>query len=273
MSEIEIHALYEGTFSVATDKIFNRIGRKDKPHKGALKLSINPFLIRDPEKTILFDAGIGDLFGGDTSIDTILDNLDEHGVSDFEVTDIFISHLHFDHMGGLANRKNGYWDLTFPDADIWVSEDGWKKLSAGIDKKNDDEQEFFFYLDSQDNVRFMDSEASPIQHVRVERIGGHTEHHYALYYENGSHKFIMAGDVIGTKGAINRTYSAKYDFDPDQSMKMREELQKKAYEEGYAFLAYHETDSPIFKLTDHDPKKGYTIEPLSGSGSESGSGS
>lgn len=262
MSDISVYPLYEGTFSVAKDNNFNRIGKNDKPHKGALKLSINPFLIRDGRKNILFDAGLGDLFGGDTNISTILDNLDEQGVSDFDVTDIFLSHLHFDHMGGLANRSNGYWELTFPEASIWVSEDGWNKLESKIEKNNDDEQEFFYFLKSQDTIRFMGRSDSPIDHVRAERIGGHTEHHYALYYENGDRKFIMAGDVIGSKGAINRSYAAKYDFNPEQSMKMREQLQKKAFNEDYAFLAYHETDTPIFRLTAHDPKKGYTIEAL-----------
>lgn len=263
MSDISVHALYEGTFSVATDKVFRRIDRDDKPHKGALKLSINPFLIRDENHTILFDAGIGDLFGADTSIDTILSNLDEQNVADYEVSDIFISHLHFDHMGGLANRKNGYWELTFPEAAIWVSRDGWKKLETGIGKQDEDKQDFFFFLDSQDSIRFMDKNVAPVEHVRAVHIGGHTEHHYALYYENGDHRYVMAGDVIGTKGAINRTYAAKYDFDPDQSMKARDDLQKQAFEENYAILAYHETDMPIFRLTEHDAKKGYKIEPVS----------
>jgi glyoxylase-like metal-dependent hydrolase (beta-lactamase superfamily II) len=262
MSDFSIHPLYEGTFSVATDKVFKRINRDDKPLKGALKLSINPFLICDEKNTILFDAGIGDLFGGDTGIDTILSNLEDHGVADYDITDIFISHLHFDHMGGLANRQNGYWELTFPEAAVWVSGDGWKKLEAGIEKQEDEKQEFFYFLNSQDSIRFMEKNDSPIDHVTAKWIGGHTEHHYALYYKNGNHKFIMAGDVIGTRGAINRTYAAKYDFDPEQSMKIREELQEQAFEEEYAFLAYHETDMPIFRLTAHHPKKGYTIEPL-----------
>ncbi|MEX0823795.1 MAG: hypothetical protein WD008_05360, partial [Balneolaceae bacterium] len=51
--------LYEGTFSVGLDKKFNRINRNDTPKKGALKLSINPFLIKDGNRNILFDAGLG----------------------------------------------------------------------------------------------------------------------------------------------------------------------------------------------------------------------
>lgn len=263
MSKTSVTALYEGTFSVGLDKEFKRIDRSDSPNKGALKLSINPFLIQSENRNILFDAGLGDLFGKDTSIDTIIDNLEEQGVSDYEITDIFISHLHFDHMGGLLNRSNGYWELTFPEAKIWVSKKGWGDLKKEIDNQEEDKKDFFHFLDSQDVLEFLGEEENPIPNVSIKTIGGHTEHHLALFYEDGDDRYFMAGDVIGTKSAINRTYAAKYDFDPEQSTKMRKELQELAYENGYAIMAYHETDNPIFRLTDYDEKKGYTIENIS----------
>lgn len=260
MSTVKVTPLYEGTFSVGLNKQFNRIEKNDPPYKGALKLSINPFLIDEGDRKILFDTGIGDLFRGDTSIQTILDNLDEQDVSDFEITDIFLSHLHFDHIAGLANRANGYLELTFPEATIWVSENGWNKLRSNIDDFDDSKVEFFHYLDSHANLSFLSDNDQPLPQVKVKKIGGHTEFHQLLTYENGDNKYLMAGDVVGTRGAINRTYAAKYDFDPEQSMKVRKELQELAYNEGYTFLAYHETESPLFKLIDFDKRKGYRIE-------------
>lgn len=253
--------LYEGTFSVAIDKIFRRIDRNDQAHKNALKLSINPFLIQDKNRNILFDAGLGDLLGEGTSIDTILENLEEQSVSDYEITDIFLSHLHFDHMGGLAHQKNGYWEITFPDATVWVSEGGWKKLSDSIDKQDERVKDFFHFLDNHATIKTLSGDKStPVANVRVETIGGHSEHHQALYYDNGEDKFVMAGDVIGKRSAINRTYEAKYDFEPKQSMKARNEIQELSFRDGYVIMAYHETDHPLFRLTDYDEKKGYKIE-------------
>jgi len=258
---IKATPLYEGTFSVAIDKVFRRIDKSAPPHKNALKLSINPFLIQDKERTILFDAGLGDLLGTDTSISTLLDNLEDHDISDFEVTDVFLSHLHFDHMGGLAHQTNGYWELTFPDANVWVSEDGWKKLAASIESQDERKQDFFYFLDSHASLKTLSGDTSePVPHVRVEKIGGHTEHHQALYYENGDHNYVMAGDVIGTRGAINRSYAAKYDFEPKQSMKIRKEIQELSYRKGHIIMAYHETDHPMFRLTAYDENKGYKIE-------------
>lgn len=263
MTTSRVTALYEGTFSVGTDKEFERIGKNDPPNRGALKLSINPFLLEQENKAILFDAGIGDLFGEDTTIDTILNNLSNQSLSEYDITDIFISHLHFDHMGGLANRKNGYWEITFPGSKVWVSEEGWLRLRENITKKTEDEIDFFHFIDSKANLHFLSDKENPVPNVRVERIGGHTKYHNALFYENGDERYVMAGDVIGTRGAINRIYKAKYDEEPEQGMKKRKELQELAFKENYTIMAYHETNSPLFRLVSYDDEKGYSIENIS----------
>lgn len=255
--------LYEGTFSVGKDEEFERINKDGSPNKGSLKLSINPFLIQNENHTILFDAGIGDLFGENSSIDTIHDNLAKQSLSEYDITDIFISHLHFDHIGGLAHRKHGFWELTFPDASVWVSKDGWNRLQETIDKHNEDKNDFFHFIDNKADLHFLSEKEQPIPNVRVERIGGHTKFHQVLFYENGDERYLMAGDVIGTRGAINRTYKAKYDEEPEKSLKTREELQKLAFEKKYTIMAYHETRSPLFKLVSYDEKKGYTVENIS----------
>ena len=259
MGRVTVTPLYEGTFAVGMDKIFHRIDRNDTAPKATLKLSINPFLIKDESHTILFDAGLGDLVSEDSSIDVLLGNLEEEGLSEYDVTDIFISHLHFDHFGGVAHRKSGFWELTFPDARIWVSKEGWEKRKRYIDQQEEEMADFFYFIDSRADLHFLPEDSRPIPSVRVWKSGGHTEHHQVLFYENGDHRYIMAGDVIGRKIAVNRSFKAKFDFDPKGSMGVRTELKKLAYEEKYGILAYHETDHPIFWLSDYDQKNGYTI--------------
>lgn len=252
--------LYEGTFSVGLDKKFNRIKRTDSPAKGSLKLSINPFLIKTGDKNILFDAGLGE-FGEDTSTQNPRDNLAEHGLTEMDITDIFVSHLHYDHLGGLAGKSNGYWELTFPEAKLWVSENEWNKI-LGQDDAHDEEVkiDFIYFLEAKADLHFLKTEDDPYPFIRTKTIGGHTQFSQVLIFEDGDHKYLMAGDVIGTKGSINRKYAAKYDYDPKQSMKAREELANFAYEEGFSIMSYHESESPIYKPVDFEPQKGYLIE-------------
>lgn len=249
-------ALYEGTFSVGLDKKFVRIPRDGSPAKGALKLSINPALIKTPKRNYLFDVGIGE-FGEDTGPQTMRDNLEEHGLTEFDITDIFISHLHFDHFGGLAHHENGYYELTFPDAKVWVSKNGWEKLVNGENKIDEDKEAFVSFLDARADLHFLEDESQPYDDITVRKIGGHTEFHQVLLFDDGTHKYMQAGDVIGTKGAINRKFAAKYDFEPKKSQQNRNELARLAYEEGFSIISYHEDQHPIYKLTGYDEKTGY----------------
>ena len=85
--------LYEGTFSVGLDKKFFSIPKDGKPAKGALKVSLNPFLIVNEKRVILIDTGIGS-FGEDTGVERLFENIERNGIACYEVTDIFMSHLH-----------------------------------------------------------------------------------------------------------------------------------------------------------------------------------
>jgi glyoxylase-like metal-dependent hydrolase (beta-lactamase superfamily II) len=253
--------LYEGTFSVGLDKKFNRIDREDPPAKGALKISINPFLIQSGDKNILFDVGIGD-FGEDTSTEIIKENLSEHGLTEYDITDIFLSHLHYDHLGGLAGHGSGYWELTFPDAKLWVSEQGWSDIMAKDEFYDEEKTAFAHFLDAKADLHFLSEEDQPYPEVSVKNIGGHTKHSQLLSFDDGKQKYLMAGDVLANRGEVNRTFEAKYDADPKQSMQIRKEITKKAYEEEFTILAYHDSHHPVFNLTDYDEQKGYKIEPV-----------
>ena len=129
MSKTYVAVLYDGTFSVGIDKKFIRIPRTGRQFRASLKISLHPFLINTPTKKILFDVGIGE-FGEDTGVHSILQNLEQHGLQDYDISDIFLSHLHYDHIGGLAHRQHGFWELTFPDANIWLSKADWAKVIA-----------------------------------------------------------------------------------------------------------------------------------------------
>ncbi len=259
--ELAAHPLYEGTFSVGLDTKFNRIDRDDKPAKGALKISLNPFWIQSGDKNILFDVGIGD-FGEGTSTDLIKQNLDKFGLTEYDITDIFASHLHYDHIGGLAGQSSGYWELTFPDANVWVSKKGWEKVRNMDEYYDDEKTEFIHFLDAKANLHFLDEEDQPYPEVKVKKIGGHTEFSQVLLFNDGDQKYLMAGDVLATRGEINRKFAAKYDFDADQSMEARRALTQKAYEEQFTIMGYHDTHHPLFNLTDYDEEQGYKIEAI-----------
>lgn len=90
-----------------------------------LQLSIQPLLIRTAERVMLFDTGAGANFG--PSAGRLLQSMIETGFAPVTVTDIFISHSHGDHVGGLVNASG---QLNFPNAVIHISEPEWAYLKG-----------------------------------------------------------------------------------------------------------------------------------------------
>lgn len=261
MSKTYVAALYDGTFSVGMDKKFIRIPRDGRQFRASLKISLNPFLINTPKKKILFDVGIGE-FGEDTGVHSIRENLEVHELHDYDITDIFLSHLHYDHIGGLANREHGFWELTFPEAKIWLSKADWDEVVAKDQYYDEEKTEFIAFLDAKADLNFLEEVDNPYPEIHIETIGGHTQHHLALFFDDDDNKYMKAGDVIATRNQINRKFAAKYDFEPEVSQFQRERLTKFAYKNGYWVLGYHDDYHPIVRLTGYDEKTGYITEPV-----------
>ena len=90
-----------------------------------LQLSIQPLLVKTTDRVLLFDTGAGGNFGPGAG--RLLTSLAAGGVEQQGVTDIFISHSHGDHIGGLVNAQG---TLNFPSATIHLSDAEWKHFAA-----------------------------------------------------------------------------------------------------------------------------------------------
>lgn len=256
-----VFPLYDGTFSVGLDKKFNPIKRDDPPAKGALKISLNPFLIKAEKGNYIIDPGIGS-FGVDTSTASLKKHLAEHRLKASDITNVFASHLHYDHIGGLADKNGDKWQLTFPKAKIWVSKQGWQKVMDMETYYDEEKTEFIRFVDGNTDLHFLEDGISPCADVESKTIGGHTEFSQLLAFQKGNQKYLMAGDVLATQGEVNRKFAAKYDLEPKKSMQLRQEITKKAYEEDFTIMAYHEPFHPLLKLTDYSERSGYSITPV-----------
>ena len=255
-----ITAMYEGTYSAGPDKSFVPVDPEKPADNGALKLAIQPYLIRDPEFTALIDAGPGP-FGALDHHSMRLANLRREGLSPDDIEHVFCTHLHIDHIGGLLHNSYQSLQLSFPNARIWMSGREWQEVLDKPDRQTNPELgDWAAFLHEHGNLKFLE-DAHPLpQGIRMQTIGGHTPDHQAVFYEKPGLKAMMLGDVLARPETINRRFIARFDHDGKKSRELRSKYLQKAYEQNYFVLTYHGLTSAIVSLQEFDPKKGYELQ-------------
>jgi glyoxylase-like metal-dependent hydrolase (beta-lactamase superfamily II) len=150
-----------------------------------LQLSLQPLLVKTADRVLLFDAGAGTLFGPGTG--KIAAALAEAGVDPQSVTDIFISHSHGDHVGGVVNAQGA---LAFPNATIHLSKPEWDHLSG-------QEKMGALVTAMKPKVDAFAPGAELISGViKAVEIKGHTPGHSGYRISSGADSLLYVGDAV-----------------------------------------------------------------------------
>ncbi|MDR2804948.1 MAG: MBL fold metallo-hydrolase, partial [Dysgonamonadaceae bacterium] len=183
---------------------------------GAFPNAVNAFLIRTPEKNILVDTGFGRL---------LFNHLDSLGLNADKITDILLTHLHGDHIGGLLKAGK----ILFPNAKIYVSQleyDYWIKSNN---------QQAANVLNAYKNrlILFSPDELGNIQTELLPGIFpiatyGHTPGHTSFLVQSKNEKLLVWGDLSHAM-AIQMPYpqvAVTYDVYPEDAVRTREAVLK-----------------------------------------------
>jgi glyoxylase-like metal-dependent hydrolase (beta-lactamase superfamily II) len=225
LGEFEVTALYDGGLLLAVDKLMTDISPSEIKSALAnasvaspLETSINAYLINTGSKLILIDAGTGGEFGPGAGI--LVDNLKASGYKPEQVDEIYITHMHGDHLGGVT--KDG--QAVFPnatlrvgrgDADLWL--DAKKMAAAPADAQDDFKQamETVAPYQSANHFKPIDKDGPLVPGVFAISTPGHTPGHTSYLVESRGQKLYVIGDLIHV-GAVQFPYpSATILFDSD----------------------------------------------------------
>lgn len=206
--------------------------------------SINAFLVNTGSKLILIDSGAGSLYGD--CCGHLIENLRAAGYTPEEVDEVLLTHLHADHVGGIApNGKMAFPNATIRvsqiDADYWLSTAHENAAPTLLKSMFDgDRQSLEPYIRAGRFKAFKYDE--PLDPgIRAIASPGHTPGHSFFAVESEGQKLLLWGDVVHVAPVQfpDPAVTVAYDSDPDEAQAERMKIYSDAAREGYWVAAAH----------------------------------
>lgn len=222
-----------------------------------------------PTPAILIETGFGSKWSDkergfyDLERRDIVDALREISVEPDETAHIIITHLHFDHAGGLTRLNDeGTPVPTFANAEIIVQQREWEDALANRSTMN--RTYLRDHLDPvADRVRLIDGEAEVLPGITVWPMPGHTWGQQAVRFNDNRGTVVFAGDVLPTVNHVGLPFSLAYDMEPYTSMLSKKRLYEQCMANDWRLAIDHEPGEHIvFRVREDVQHKGkFTLEP------------
>jgi glyoxylase-like metal-dependent hydrolase (beta-lactamase superfamily II) len=186
--------------------------------------NFNACVIQNGKQNLLVDTGCGSLFGPTCGF--IFDALNELGLAPDDITDIFITHLHPDHIGGCINEdgsavfKNANFKIVEKEYNFWIS----KEFSADEINGRDWSslaQNVLLAYDAQLEVLIKNKDI--ISGVSTVALPGHTPGHTGFRVDDGNHSMFHMGDIIHVPNLQLKdpNICTLFDVDPESALSSR----------------------------------------------------
>ena len=258
-------------FGVVPKTIWNKTNPADA--NNLIDIAARCMLIEDGNRLILIDTGMGNkqsekFFGyyslwGDFTLDG---SLARYGFHRDDVTDVFMTHLHFDHCGGSVNwnaTKTGY-ELAFKNAKFWTNDNHWEWAT----KPNAREKASFLsenILPMQDSghLNFIkrpegDFGISEELGFGIFYVDGHTEKMMIPHIQYQDKTIVFCADLIPTAGHLPLPYVMGYDTRPLLTMPEKAKFLNAAAENNYFLWLEHDAHNEI--ITVENTEKGIRLK-------------
>jgi len=227
--------------------------------------SVNGYLVTTGDKLVLIDAGAGSLFG--TSLGNLADNLKAAGYRPEQVDEIYLTHMHPDHLGGLASDG----ERVFPNATVRADQ---ADTQYWLDKQRlanaPESQKAFFKgaiasmkpYQQADALQTFEGTTELPTGVTAQAAPGHTPGHTTYAIESQGERLVFWGDLIHAADIQFDEPGVTIDFDatPDRAAQARKAACAEAADQGYQVAGAHLSFPGIGRL--RQDGEGYEWLPL-----------
>ena len=225
-------------FGVVPHPLWSKTNPPDSRNR--ISLAARALLIIGNEKKILVDNGNGskftdkqiDMYRLDTAEYELTRSLRRSGVSPAEITDVLLTHLHFDHAGGSTFRKNGETLPTFPNARYFVQKTHWAQAMNPTEKdRGSFMKDDFMPLFERGMLKFIEGEFELFPNVHLMVMNGHTAAQQLPRISDGTRTILYCCDLFPTTSHIPLPYIMAYDLRPLTTLDEKKKILKMAVDE------------------------------------------
>jgi glyoxylase-like metal-dependent hydrolase (beta-lactamase superfamily II) len=250
----QIHPVISGMFRLDGGAMFGVVPRnlweKAAPPDGENRISMamRTLVARGPGRTVVVDTGagvgygekLGRIYAFEKTVSPA-DYLKPLGIAPEDVTDVVITHLHFDHAGGAAVPGENGWDLAFPNASHHVQRTQWEHALA----PNPRDRASYF----RERIELLAKKGALVLHegdwsltpgLDVLAFDGHTPGQHLPLFSGGESALLFCGDLIPTSAHFPAAYIMAYDLDPVRSMDEKSAILSRADAERWTLLFEHD---------------------------------
>lgn len=246
-------------FGVVPKSMWQKVCPADE--NNMCNLSTRCLIVETSDKKVLIDTGLGTkqsekffsyyFRNGNYSLEKSLAN---SGIKAEEITDVILTHLHFDHCGGAVTQSpEGDTRLTFPNATYWVSGLQWAwAMEPNIREKASFLLENLETLEKSGKLRFVEQETFFSKNIQLRFFNGHTEGLMVPFIDCEKHTLVYVSDLIPTSAHIPSSWVCGFDTRPLISMQEREAFLQEAMNNKYVLFFEHDihTECCTLKATE-----------------------
>jgi len=230
------------------------------------QLTLRCLLVDQEEKKILIETGVGNHYpakylqnNGVTSVTGLEKSIKAKGYATEDITDVFLTHLHWDHCTGAVKNDNGELKLMFPNAEIWCSETQWEHSKV----TNPREQaayhsEVLNFMKNSGKLNFVENEGELFPDVDVKFFDGHTPGQMIPFIQTAKKTIVYTSDLVPTTANIPLLWIAAYDLDPVKVMEEKEKFLNEVVEKGYILFFEHDYHTEC--ATVEKTEKGFVLK-------------
>ncbi|MBP1820065.1 MBL fold metallo-hydrolase [Mycobacterium sp. OAE908] len=207
---------------------------------------LNVVVVRTGGRTILVDAGLGVEFPDFPRAGQTVHRLEAAGIDPGSVTDVVLTHLHMDHVGGLLTdglkarlRPDLRVHLAAREAEFWEAPDFSRTVMPQPIPDVLRRTATQFLDEYRGHLRPFETEYEVAPGVLITRTGGHTPGHSVVRVESKGERLTFAGDAVFQVGFDNPEWQNGFEHDPDEAARVRVRLLRELASTGEALVATH----------------------------------